>query len=47
MSKDREKDALAFRLGFIPMHLSTEQVQSGEAIQTIKAALVPLVEMGA
>jgi very-short-patch-repair endonuclease len=45
--KDREKDALAFRLGFIPMHLSTEQVQNGEAIETIKAALVSLVEMGA
>lgn len=45
--RDREKDALAFRLGFIPMHLSSEQVDSGEALETIKAALVSLVEMGA
>lgn len=45
--KDREKDALAFRLGWIPMHLSTEQVESGEAIETIKAALASLVVMGA
>jgi very-short-patch-repair endonuclease len=45
--RDREKDALAFRLGFIPMHLSVEQVNSGEAIATIKAALFNLVEMGA
>jgi very-short-patch-repair endonuclease len=43
--KDREKDALAFRLGYVPMHLSPEQVQSGEAVQTIKAALVSLVEI--
>ncbi len=42
---DRAKDALAFRLGFIPMHLTPRQVESGEAISTIKAALVSLVAM--
>jgi very-short-patch-repair endonuclease len=45
--RDREKDALAFRLGFIPMHVTPEQVDSGEAIETIKAALNSLVMMGA
>jgi very-short-patch-repair endonuclease len=44
---DRRKDALAFKLGFIPMHVSVEQVEDGEALEAIKAALFNLVEMGA